>query len=580
VPDAVAYAGAAGTSYDVEWHVTSAVDVMKDLPPQSTEISLSGAVDVADLGADGARRLVGVRLASLTSATVSALGQSLYADLHAAEADLVRKPVVLALGADGTVEDVYLEKAASPLAKNALMALALHYGVTLPPKRAGAAPIGAYVATEPSDFGPVPWGYTRTVDRLVKSMDDGQNKGRGSVRFEHSLPIEIETEVSVTERAPEAAEELARGRGGVGASTFHAVRRPAAPTEPWGSPDVASLERHAPDSRPSLLDERASNIAAANGMTVEDIQFMVGAYGRGQRPRQGDLVRAAGYMRAYPDSCDRLVETFPGSPPAARELIVDLLSSSGDTKAQAAMRTVLALPSAHVDAELYQHMVQRFSFVTRPAAESIAFVREGWERAKRTNDAGLRDASVYTLGSLAYHANVASDERTAGTIVESILRDLARTRDADEQHGLVAALGNSGMDVALEPILARAASKEVPLRAQAAIALRKFDRPAVRARLVELACDDDLQVAQNALRSLDTQTVGDAELGALAERAERGAMNTSVDPALVTFIASHSKRHEGPARRVLHAVLARVGDRQDLKRQLDAALGALGEPIR
>lgn len=223
-------------------------------------------------------------------------------------------------------------------------------------------------------------------------------------------------------------------------------------------------------------------------------------------------------------------------------------------------------------------MIQRFSFVDHPNAESVAFVNEEWERAKKTNDASLREASAYTLGSLAYHASVSADERLATTILERLLRALAAPKDADEHRGLVAALGNSGMNAALDAILVRAASKEVPLRAQSAVALRKFDRPAVRARLVELACDEDLQVAQGALRSLDTQTVGLVELSALAERAEKGTMNTSVDPALVTFVASNAKGREAPARRVLLAVLARVGDRQDLKRQLDAAFGTLGEP--
>jgi len=575
VPEKLAYPVGPGTSYDVDWRVSSTVAV-RGLPPQSTEIALRGVADVADLGADGARRLVGVRLTSLASATVSALGHALYPDVHAAEADLLRKPVVLALGADGAVEDVYLDPAASPLAKNALMALALHYGVTLPAKKAGAG--AAYVATEPSDFGPVPWSYTRTVDRLVRSMDDGQNKGKGSLRFDGPLPIEIESELSVAEGPREAVEDPARSPVGVGSSAFHATRRPAAPAEPWAAPDVTKLERHAPDARPSLLDDRAANIAAANGMTIEDIQFMVGAYGNGQRPRQGDLIRAAGYMRANPESCDKLVETFPASPPRGRELIVDLLSSSGDAKAQAAMRTVLASPSARGDALLYPTMLQRFSFVDHPNAESVAFVNEEWERAKKTNDPSLREASAYTLGSLAYHASVSADARTATTILERLLRALAATKDADEHRGLVAALGNAGLDGALDAILARAASKDVPLRAQAAVALRKYDRPAVRARLVELACDEDLQVAQGALRSLDTQTVGLVELSALAERAEKGTMNTSVDPALVTFVASNAKGREAPARRVLLAVLARVGDRQDLKRQLDAAFGTIGEP--
>jgi hypothetical protein len=96
----------------------------------------------------------------------------------------------------------------------------------------------------------------------------------------------------------------------------------------------------------------------------------------------------------------------------------------------------------------------------------------------------------------------------------------------------------------------------------------------VKAALIALVGDDDLQVAQSALRSLDTQTIGEIELTLLAERTESGRMNTSVDPALVTFVALHSQPR-APAERILRAVGARVGDRYKLKDQVDSALAAL-----
>ncbi len=584
VPLALAYRGDRGTLYDVDWHVSTTVPV-RGLPAQSTDAALAGVAQVTDLGAEGARRLLGVRLLSVRSASFAALGKPLYADALAAQKELAGQPVILALGADGSVEDVYLDRATTPLAKNVLMALALHYGVTLPPRAPGpSSAANAYVATEPSDFGPVPWSYTRAEDRLLKTTEQDEGKGRGEVRFDGSLPVDIKMDLAVSPAATDTADIAERPAEAHGSASFHATMQanPAAPGEPWARPDLTKLERHAPDARPTLLDERASNLAVANGLTAGDLQFMVGAIARGQNPRKGDLIRAAGFMRANPESCDALVSQFSALMPLGREFVLDLLSSSGDAKAQAAMRAVLATPAAHRDPVLYQHMLQRFSFVDHPNAESVAFVAKEWAEAKRSKDEGLRQAAAYTLGSLAFHANQSDHEAMAQSILGSLLHDLDAARDADEERGLVASLGNTGMEGAKAPVLARAASKDVQLRSQAATSLRKFNQAEVRARLVALACDDDLQVAQAALRSLDTQSIGEPELSALAERAERGTMNTSVDPALVTFVAPRAKYRE-PALRILRAVDARVGDRRELKGQVDAALasmGGTGQPVR
>lgn len=568
-PLTLAHRGDRGSLYDVDWQVRSTVPV-PGLPPQSTDVALAGVTQVTDLGAHGAQRLVGVRMVSVRSANVTALGKPLYADVAAAQKDLGGQPVILAMGADGAVEDVYLDRATTPLAKNILMALALHYGVTLPGSSAAAS---AYVATEPSDFGTVPWSYRRTEGGLVKTTEQEDGKGRGEVRFDGSLPVDITVDLAVRPPAADIVEGPAAAQG---SASFHAALRanPPAPGDAWPMPDVAKLERHAPDARPSLVDERASNLAVANGLTAGDLQFMVGAIARGQKPRKGDLIRAAGFMRANPESCDALVSQFSAQTPLGRELILDLLSSSGDAKAQSAMRTVLAMPAAHKDPVLYQHMLQRFAFVDDPNAESVAFVAKEWESAKKAKDDDLRQAAAYTLGSLAFHASQSNHEALARSILGSLLHDLDGTHDPDEERGLVASLGNTGMEGAKAPVLARAAAKDVPMRAQAATSLRKFNDAEVRARLVALACDDDVQVAHAALRSLDTQSVGEPELSVLAERAERGTMNASVDPALVTFLAPRVKYRE-PALRILKAVGARVGDRRELKDQVDRALASM-----
>jgi hypothetical protein len=580
-PSSIEYGAQPGTRYEMTWRMNTTTAV-RGLPPQSTEVSLRGHVQVTALGKDGERRLVGVRLEDVQEGSVQALGRPLFPDEATASSALVGRAVVLAVARDGSVEDVYLDPAAPPLTKNLLMAMALHFAITQN-TTPGASPTSAstpYVATEPTDFGRVPWTYRWDGDHLVRTVDDESGKGRSEIRFEGSVPIAIKTDLTVGTR-PEndvppngAGDNIMRSGGQFGVASFQATRSGASsPGAAW--PSIRELERHAPDAPASPLDTRASYLAAANGMTADDILFLISAYGEhGQRPRQGDLVRAAGFMRANPDFCDRLVTTFAPSPVRGKEFIVDLLSSSGDAKAQAAMRTVLAMPVAQRDRTAYQQMVQRFSFVEVPDAESVAFVMRTWRAAKQRQDDEVEQAGAYTLGSLAFHAARSNQTLLAESIVRPLLEALHASHDPDEELGLVAALGNTGMAVAQAPILARSKSPDVALRAQAATALRKYDDGPTRTRLLELVQDSDVQVAQTALRSLDGQRVGEAELTVLAEAVERGSIKSGLDPAMMTFVAAHRTPRDA-ALRIVNAVAARVGDRYQLQQQVNTLQGSL-----
>ncbi len=567
VPTETSFGAGAGTLYDATWRVDTRISIPQ-MDAKSTQVELTGVAQVVELGPDGSRRLVGVRLRELASLTVTALGEPLFPSLEAAREQLVLEPVLLALGPSGAVEELYLPAAATPLAKNLLSAFALHFAVT-----SSAAPGDAgYGVTEVGDFGRALWHYQPGRDRLTKEARDPQVSGRGEVRFSGALPIDLSSSLSLQPGAPrEGASHTGEGR-----ASFHAAKREQQ-GDVMARPDLAHFEHHAPEERPSDLGEQASDAAMAQGLTVSELLAMVAAHGIGRPPPKGSIMRATAFLRATPGACKALEGAFPSAPPASRELIIDLLSSSGDSTAQASMRTLLATAAARETPKLFEKLVQRFGLVDKPTAESILFVRAEWESAKKANDDARRQASVYTLGSLAHHAARSGDERLATPIVELLLRELASARELRDERGLLAALGNTGLPGALEPILARVTSKDQRLRTQAAVSLRKFDRPEVRLALAKLGADAELQVAQSALRSLDTQNPGTPELTVLADAAERSDFNIAIDSALVSFVTSHPVDRV-QATRILLAIEGRVGDRVQLQQQVEAGLKSL-EPL-
>ena len=564
LPSELRYATNHAGLYDVAWQTTSTAQ-SPSTGPATTAVDFEGRVEVFDAGIDGERRLVGLRVVSSKRASATAFGKELFADDAAQRAQLKGKEVLLAVGAHGAVEHVYVPRDATPLAKNLLQPLALHFAVTMPGGDGGVT-----LATEQGDFGPVVWAISAGEGAtLRRTSRESGTVGEGTIVFEGGVPARITTTVTATNPRAE------QGMATMATSTFSATRvdggGPAAQRT-----DLGPLNRHAPDERPTDVDERAANLALANGMKPEDVAAMVAAHGSGTPPQKGDVIRAAALLLAMPEIGDDLAKLFAGGAIGdhGRELVIDLLASAGDAKAQAVMRDLLRSPAAQRNRELYERLVQRFALVTAPVAESIAFVREEWHRARRKGERRVRQATVYTLGSMAGHAHAMRNDDLAMPVLGELLAALGSTKDDDEERGLVAALGNSGMQDGLGPILARAGSTDVRTRTQVATSLRKFDAPPVRAQLINLLGDEDPQVALAAARSLDVQRLGRPELEHLCERVEAQRVHPDVDATLVGVVATHVL-DAALARRTLVALRARAAERPELLRQIDQALGTL-----
>src|SRR5262249_3552413 len=153
----------------------------------------------------------------------------------------------------------------------------------------------------------------------------------------------------------------------------------------------------------------------------------VAAFGAGAPLPAGFVTSAVALLALHPEYADGLVEIFerPHMTSKMRGLLLDILCSAGDARAQSAMRTALASASARRDPG-YPSLVQRLGFVLAPDKATIDFALASYATPL---SAGARAASAYALGSAVGSFARNGNAGAAAVYAERLRRDLSRARN-------------------------------------------------------------------------------------------------------------------------------------------------------
>jgi HEAT repeat protein len=175
----------------------------------------------------------------------------------------------------------------------------------------------------------------------------------------------------------------------------------------------------------------------------------------------------------------------------------------------------------------YVQLVQRVALVSAPSNETVAFAQESFERLHATppkdqEDADLRTASVYTLGSVAGHMAATGRRDGAERLCARIVQEMDRGTGSPKS-AYITALGNAGVP-AQEPLLLRLSDDgSSETRVSAINALRKYDDATTRARLLAIltaridpARRVDADTQAEALRALMLMTPTRADVQRIA----------------------------------------------------------------
>jgi hypothetical protein len=341
-----------------------------------------------------------------------------------------------------------------------------------------------------------------------------------------------------------------------GTSKFSLTRVATKRAQVSAAPSLETLEARTPGEPVQGGDaDRALREQAAAGLTEQEFADGLartwGEHDRKQKRRW--MHRAVALLQLHPELCEDVIAAFAGGEPNVRLAAFDLLAAAGTIEAQAAMREAFAMPAAR---GLEVELVQRFSFVTRPTAESVQFVLAAW---RSTQDRDLASAAAYSVGALARRLDADPKTKPLAAELDGALRDaLANAKTTREREHLLAAIGNAAIagNVPLVREQARDASPEI--RSRAAWALRDMHSADARAALVELSTDADARVARAALKAMERQPLASSDLDQL-ERALASRTDSATNGALVDLLAAHLQTGAA-TRRMLETIAANTTD--------------------
>lgn len=267
--------------------------------------------------------------------------------------------------------------------------------------------------------------------------------------------------------------------------------------------------------------------------------------------RPSEIWRGAAFalLRLNPGECDALALLFEHeeSSDELRMTVLDLLAGAGTFEAQVVIRRLLALAVARRSARTFAMFVQRLGIVECPDGPTLRFLMSVYAES-RTEPHDVRAACAYALGAAAGQAFASGDPEAAVRASDVLRRDLLSAGTPIDKCALLTALGNAGVPSDVMVITRFTQDAEPPVRAAAALALRKMPVPEARTQLVALLADGE-RVAQSALAALGEQKLDDADLDRLAELVLGGRTPREIDGRVLRLlVAQRAQLGSAPGR--------------------------------
>ncbi|MBZ4374930.1 HEAT repeat domain-containing protein [Corallococcus sp. AS-1-6] len=352
--------------------------------------------------------------------------------------------------------------------------------------------------------------------------------------------------------------------------------------QPLPAPDEQKMVVRTPSQIAFEMDpETAALRGQADGMTVEELlETLENASGPDAIAGLDVFARRAiAALTLEPKRCQELARLFlkPGTKPAMRELMLDLLVGAGHAQAQATLRTLLQSPEAREHAGAYVMMVQRAGFLTKPEPETGVMIHRLLERAREEHDVPVERATSYALGVWSSHLAPESAEaraavRTLETAVSQAPGDEARA------HAL-RALGGTRAERVVDVASPHLRAESPDVRAAAADALRGAPQElATRLLLDALETEKDRGVQRALLDALNTRTLDANALEHLRAWVVAGGLAPGEEPALLAVAAQHLEGGT-PVFQMLQAIAVRPDLQAPTRARVMALMAQVGAQL-
>lgn len=261
--------------------------------------------------------------------------------------------------------------------------------------------------------------------------------------------------------------------------------------------------------------------------------------------RPSDVWRSAAFtlLRLNPKECEALALVFEDETVSdeTRGLCLDILAGAGTFEAQIIIRRLLAHAVARRSNRTFAGFVQRLGMLESPDGPTLRFLMSVYAES-RGEPHDVRAACAYALGAAAGQAYAAGDPDAATRASDVLRRDLQSASAIIEKCALLTALGNVGVPADVALVTHFTQDPEAPVRAAAAIALRKMTVPEAVAQLIDLLADPQVKVAQSALHALAEHKLDDDEMDRLAELVLGGRTSLAIDARVLRLLVAQRPR--------------------------------------
>jgi hypothetical protein len=544
------------------------------------EARFAAVLLLSALGVHEGRVIFSARLGDVTEHVLRVLGADVFPSEQAARAVFEGREAYFGASPDGRVDAFYFAPQDPPAFEHAMQALLEQMQVSLPSDGASSwsvaerNAIGASTAryqveradplTLSRSRGPYDAIRAASGDRCIGCLQDRSDRATIVLDGDGILKTLQEAErVSLTRpktQEPVFASWMSFQAKWMRTDTFEP------PTQV--SLDLAHLRVRRPGEVVASPGADADLLAQrAGGMNREAVLMGLRIYGKTGKLLDPTFVgRAAALLLQHPELCEELLKAFQDASlgPRGQALAMDVLASAATSPAQAAMRKALSTPEVKRDPAAYVALLQRFTVVGHPDAESVRFVRDAWESAAARGDRQTRSGAALTLGALTRALARNGDAALAAATDARLRSELGRATSAADKAAYLTALGNAAQPGDAEAIVPLAKDDDPRVRASAANALRNETTVEARAALVALAGDSHADVQQAALAALDARPLAAEDMKSLGSVLASGAIASSNDGPLVTFVSKHAQDAPDVARQMLQYVLEQAqqsGDR-------------------
>lgn len=529
--------------YDVDWtvHGSGRMAQLGDAPV-SGGLRLRGKLELRVYAENGERALLGLRLVELDEATLEVMGANVLAD---AEHQVLQRESILRVSTQGQARQLWMPPDAPAVYRHLMTGLLTNVDFVA----ARPSTDDAWTTVARNAHGLAEVDYRRdgpTVSRLTR----GYERIDAVAGTDRDAPWSVEgtTEIDLDDAGVPARivgvemVALASAEDPVAFSSraeFELTRTAVTTVDLDTSmlPELSAwteIDLHDPPDEAEAERELARKFA--EGMTRTELATMVLSAGHGVRPAAGELIRARGLLRGWPETTEELRPAYADAPDLrTRRFIVDLLVSADTPQSQALLLDLLPGPA---DPELVK-LAQHLSLLREPIPEMGQRLLEAHADASNASDPRTRRGLLYPIGTLARTLEVIDPplaERMVG-----VLRDaLARATEPDDLVAAVAGLGNAARPEDVPAMRALAAHDDVGVRAQVASSLRGSPDPKSVDVLFTMLDDPARHVAASALSVLDGRHAAETEhLHRLAMATMRGAVHPELTGPLVSVLAHH-----------------------------------------